>query len=145
MPLEQRLRDEILVYCVRDLPGDMDWHIRQFDFVDDEELKNRLGRAYYAARYVSILMETLRPEGEFSHPFIKFQVIQYASIYEAVVAYLLWTRYGNHPEVKKLQTHKAYKPVNALGSSTRITADYADYGDTPAFTFLCAMRRCDPA
>jgi hypothetical protein len=119
--LNKNLRDEILAYCVRDLPGDMDWHIEQFYFIDDEELRNRLGRAYCAARYVAKLMEALRPEGEFSHPFVKFQVIQYASIYEAVVAYLLWTRYGDHPEVKKLQTHKAYKPVAALGSSTRMT------------------------
>lgn len=55
------------------------------------------------------------------HPFVKFQIIQYASIYEAVVAYLLWTEYKNDPEVIKLQTHKAYKPVSALGNLTAIT------------------------
>lgn len=123
MPLEQTQRDQIPAYCIRDLPGDMDWHIAQFEFVDDPELKNRLGRAYYAARYVAKLMEALRPEGDFSHPFVKFQIIQYASIYEAVVAYLLWTRYADHPEVKQLQTHKAYKPVPALGKLTQMSFD----------------------
>jgi len=123
MPLEQTLRDEIFAYCTRDLPGDIHWHIAQFDFVDDQELKNRLGRAYYASRFVAKLMEALRPEGDFSHPFVKFQIIQYASIYEAVIAYLLWTRYRDHSEVKKLQTHKSYKPVAALGSLTRMTYD----------------------
>jgi hypothetical protein len=123
MPLRQELRDEILAYCIRDLPGDMEWHIEQFKFVDDVELKNSLGRAYYAARYVAKLMEALRPEDEFSHPFVKFQIIQYASIYEAVVAFLLWTKYADHAEVKKLQTHKAYRPVHALGSLTKMTFD----------------------
>jgi hypothetical protein len=122
MPLSKELRDEILGYCVRDLPGDMDWHIGQFSFIDDAELRNSLGRAYYCARYISKLMEALRPE-EFSHPFVKFQIIQYASIYEAVVAYLLWNKYADHPEVKTLQTHKAYKPVAALGNLTKMTFD----------------------
>ncbi|MGM4965747.1 hypothetical protein AB7714_19785 [Tardiphaga sp. 1201_B9_N1_1] len=123
MPLEQTLRDNILAYCTRDLPGDIEWHIAQFEFIDDSELKKSLGRAYYAARYVAKLMEALRPDVEFSHPFVKFQIIQYASIYEAVVAFLLWTKYQDHPEVKKLQTHKAYKPVSALGSLTKMTFD----------------------
>lgn len=123
MPLDQPLRDQILSYCVRDLPGNMEWHIRQFSFVDDVELKNSLGRAYYAARYIAKLMEALRPEDEFSHPFVKFQIIQYASIYEAVVAYLLWEKFKDHAEVQKLQTHKAYKPVSALGNLTEMTFD----------------------
>jgi hypothetical protein len=123
MPLEQRQRDEILSYCVRDLPGDIDWHVGQFSFVDDEELRRRLGRAFYAARYVSKLMEALRPDNGFEHPFVKFQIIQYASIYEAVIAYLLWTSYAEHPEVKKLQTHMTYKPVSALGHATQMSYD----------------------
>lgn len=123
MPLSQDLRDQILAYCTRDLPGDIQWHIEQFSFVDDGDLKTSLGRAYYAARYVAKLMEALRPEEGFSHPFVKFQIIQYASIYEAVVAFLLWSKYADHPEVQQLQTHKAYKPVSALGSLTKITFD----------------------
>jgi hypothetical protein len=53
----------------------------------------------------------------------KFQIMQYASIYEAVITYLLWTRYAKHEEVITLQTHKAYKPVNALGSLTSMLFD----------------------
>jgi len=123
MPLNQEQRDEIFAYCTRDLPGDLAWHVDQFSFVTDEKLKASLGRAYYSARYVYKLMEALRPSAEFSHPFVKFQIIQYASIYEAVVAYLLWTVFCDHDEVKKLQTHKAYRPVAALGSLTKMTYD----------------------
>jgi hypothetical protein len=78
-------------------------------------------------------MEALRAGGDEVHPFIKFQIMQYASIYEAVVAHLLWTRYIDHPEVKALQTHRSYKPVAALGSATSMK-----FGDEQLFT--CVYR-----
>lgn len=123
MPLDKELRDKIDDYCKRDLPGDLEWHIQQFVFIENVELKNRLGRAFYSARYVSKLMEALYVTEDDIHPFVKFQIIQYASIYEAVTTYLLWEKFANHAEVKSLQIHKAYKPVSALGSLTRITYD----------------------
>ena len=133
MPLEETLREQIQTYCTRDLPGDLQWHVEQFDFVVDTELKKRLGRAFYSARYVGKLMEALLAAGDVIHPFVKFQIMQYASIYEAVISYLLWTKHAEHIEVKKLQTHKAYKPVSALGSLTKMK-----YGDEELFT--CAYR-----
>lgn len=126
MPLEQGLREQINDYCKRDLPGDINWHISQFDFIDNTELRNKVGRAFYSARFISKLMEGLYVEGDEIHPFVKFQIIQYASIYEAVTTYLLWEKYSEHTEVKALQTHKAYKPVSALGSLTKLTYDGAD-------------------
>lgn len=123
MSLEKDVRDFIQQYCTKDLPGNLDWHIQKFNFIDDNELGERLGRAFYSARYMSKLMEALYVEGNELHPFVKFQVMQYASIYEAVITYLLWNRFKDHEEVIKLQTHKAYKPVSALGSLTDIQFD----------------------
>jgi len=114
MPLDESLRKDIHSYCVRDLPGDLQWHINQFQFLEDPELMKRLGRAFYSARYLAKLMEALFANGDEIHLFVKFQIMQYASIYEAVVSNLLWGKYVDHDEVKKLQTHKAYKPVDAL-------------------------------
>jgi len=133
MPLDELLRNSIDTYCKRDLPGDLQWHVDQFTFITNIELKKRLGRAFYSARYVAKLMEALRVAGDEIHPFVKFQIIQYASIYEAVIAYVLWTRYAEHAEVKSLQTHKAYKPVSALGSLASMK-----YGDEEIFT--CVYR-----
>src|SRR6476469_4576691 len=107
MPLEQGLREQINDYCKRDLPGDINWHINQFDFIDNVDLRNKIGRAFYSARVISKLMEGLYVAGEDIHPFVKFQIIQYASIYEAVTTYLLWNKYSQHPEVLRLQVHKA--------------------------------------
>ena len=133
MPLEEAQRNSIDAYCKRDLPGDLQWHVDQFSFIIDEELRKRLGRAFYSARYVGKLMEALLASGDEIHPFVKFQIMQYASLYEAVVSYLLWTRYVDHLEVKALQTHKAYKPVNALGNLTSMK-----YGEEALFT--CVYR-----
>ncbi len=133
MPLEEILRNSIQAYCKRDLPGDLKWHVDQFSFITDLELQRRLGRAFYSARYVGKLMEALFASGDKIHPFVKFQIMQYASIYEAVVSHLLWGRYVEHPEVKSLQTHKAYKPVNALSSLTSMK-----YGEEELFT--CVYR-----
>lgn len=118
MPLDQSTRDTIDAYCKRDLPGDLQWHVDQFSFVTDDELRKRLGRAFYSARYIGKLMEALFASGDEGHAFVKFQVMQYASIYEAVISLLLWSTYKDHSEVTILQTHKSYKPVSALGSQT---------------------------
>lgn len=116
MPLEKEVRESVQNYCTKDLPGDLEWHIKKFDFIDnDNELKDRLGRAFYSARYMAKLMEALYVSGNELHPFVKFQIIQYASIYEAVITYLLWNKFKDDSEVVALGTHKAYKPVSALG------------------------------
>lgn len=133
MPLDESTRNTIHDYCVRDLPGDMQWHINQFSFINDQELKNRLGRAFYSARYTYKLMEATFVQGDEQHPFVKFQIMQYASIYEAVITNLLWGVFKEHQEVVELQTHKSYKPVNALGNLTSIK-----YGDEDIFT--CVYR-----
>lgn len=123
MPLEDHQRNLIDAYCKRDLPGDIDWHISQFHFIDNLELRNRLGRAFYSGRYIGKLMEALSPMDGDMHPFVKFQIMQYASIYEAVIVHLLWRKFENHSEVLALQTHKAYKPIRAFASPTNMTYD----------------------
>ena len=129
MSLEKTLRDQIHLYCSKDLPGDLNWHIQQFVFIDDIELRERLGRAFYAARYMSKLMEALYVQDNELHSFIKFQVMQYASIYEAVITHLLWNKFKDHKEVVALQTHKANKPICALANLTTIK-----YGDEQIYT-----------
>jgi len=133
MPLDEATRNLIHDYCVRDLPGELQWHVDQFSFVDNEELRLRLGRAYYSARYIYKLMEATFVSGNERHPFVKFQIMQYASIYEAVVVNLLFGRFASHPEVTQLQTHKAYKPIAALAGITEMM-----YGDEKIHT--CVYR-----
>lgn len=67
------------------------------------------------------------------HAFVKFQIMQYAAIYEAVITYLLWNKYGEHPELLSISTHKAFKKMDALGKTTKITL-----GGEPIYT--CVLR-----
>ena len=134
MPLDSKMRDDIHNYCTRDLPGDVSWHINKFNFIDDnEELKKRVGRAFYSARYMSKLMEGIYASGDEIHSFVKFQIIQYAAIFEAVISYLLWNKFSNHDEMKQLAIHKSYKPVSAFGSLVEMK-----YGDEEIYT--CVYR-----
>lgn len=133
MPLDPELRNSIHSYCIRDLPGDLQWHVDQFPFIDNLELRKRLGRAYYSARYVGKLMEAIQAAGDEIHPFIKFQIMQYASIFEAVITHLLWDRFKQHEEVVSLQMHKAYKPVQAFGKLTKMHYDLEEL-------FTCVYR-----
>jgi hypothetical protein len=133
MPLSPEVRSLVSEYCKRDLPGDMQWHIDQFGFIADAELRTRLGRAFYSARYIAKLYEGLWATGGDEHAFLKFQIIQYASIYEAVISNLLWGRYAGNPEVLKLQTHKAYKKVSAFGQLVSMR-----YGDE--LVYPCVYR-----
>ncbi len=110
MPLTEATRASVHSYCKADLPGDLRWHVDQFSFIADIELQKRLARAFYSARYIAKLMEALFASQDEIHAFVKFQIMQYASIFEAVISNLLWNRYRDHAEVKTLQTHKAYKP-----------------------------------
>jgi hypothetical protein len=111
---------EINAYCKRDLP-DLPWFLEEFDFIDQPTLRTRLARAFYAARYIYKLMEALRVTGDELHAHIKFQIIQYASIYEAIISHLLWNKFRDHDRVKTLETHKSYKKIAGLAGPTKIT------------------------
>ncbi len=110
----------INAYCKRDIPV-FSWFLEEFDFVEQPILRTRLARAFSAARYIYKLMEALQVTGDELHAHVKFQVIQYASIYEAVITYLLWTKFRDHHRVKTLETHKSYKKIAGLAGPTRIT------------------------
>ena len=52
MPIDEKIRIQLEDYCKKDLPGNIEWHINQFKFIEDAELRNRIGRAYYSTRYL---------------------------------------------------------------------------------------------
>jgi len=120
VPLDEDVKNNVLDYCKRDLPQTFDWYLDEFDFVKDEDLQKELAKEFYSARYIYKLMEALNVSDFELHAHAKFQIIQYASIYEALISYLLREYLTDEDQVKKLQVHKAYKPVSALSSLTEI-------------------------
>ncbi|GAA1440724.1 hypothetical protein [Leifsonia poae] len=108
MPLPEPTRTEAIEYARSDLPGDLTWHREYFDFIDDEELRSRLGQEFYAARYLYKLWEGLRIEEDWAiQAQIQLQVQQYASIYEACIHHLLFVEAAHEPEVEQLFTFEA--------------------------------------
>lgn len=123
MSLENDKINEIMSYCKRDLPQSYSWYLSEFDFIKDEDLKNELSKEFYSARYIYKLMEALNVSDFELHAHAKFQIIQYASIYEAVINYLLKEYLKDKVSVKNLYYHKVYKPIAALAAPTKIYYD----------------------
>ena len=131
-PLPKEARDEVLAYCDRDLAGDGVYE-RIFDFIDDKPLRDRLIREVKSARYIYKLMSALGLEGAKLEAHLKFQITQYASVYESVICHILWTTFKDSPELKTLETHKTYKKVCELPQKLAMTFDEEPLA-------LCALR-----
>jgi hypothetical protein len=80
---------EILNFCERDVvPAEnappnnkQKWFFGYFDFIENETLRRNLGYAFYQARFVQKLTTALKLDGWRLIALLKFQIIQYASIY----------------------------------------------------------------
>lgn len=120
MPLEKALRNTVLDYCDRDLPPDT--HVAAlFDFIDDEKLRERVEAEFKAARYIYKLGEALNASDERLHAHVKFQIVQYAGIYEAIIVNLLWGRYAGTSQVMDIEYHNTLRKVATMPSNIQMT------------------------
>lgn len=101
MPLPVSTRNEIIGYAQRDLPEET-WFLDYFDFVTDTNLRKRLGAEFWSARLIYKLLESVRAMGGLQRAQIKLQVLQYASMYEAILHYLLFHVYHDTAVVRAL-------------------------------------------
>ena len=131
MSLGQTTIDQVMAYCQRDLPTNQKWFEEEFNFIKSASLRKELAKEFYAARYIYKLMEALHVSGVELHAHAKFQIMQYASIYEACINYILKEVYRTHAEVIKISTHRSLKEVSALSKHTKIS-----YDGTPALICL---------
>jgi hypothetical protein len=121
VPLPPEIRDSLDSYARDDLDGDLEGHVRFFDFLaDDAELQRRVGEEYFTARYLYKFFEGMRIEDEWARRAqVQLQVQQYASIYEACVHHLLFARAADMPAVRGLLRIRTLKPWT-------VTADLRD-------------------
>lgn len=116
MPLEEKERLRVLSYCEKHIEPS-DWFRSQVKFVEDEKLIDEMNLAFYSARHMEKLGEALAVSGDKRHPHLKFQIVQYASIYEAIIVHLLFVRYKNHEDVKKILTDREYVKVSDVSKA----------------------------
>jgi hypothetical protein len=104
MSFKPDVKREIIQYVHAQLPTD-DWYDKYFDFVADEDLRKRLSEEFKATRAVYKLFRGLDAIDWWQRAEVRIQVLQYASIYEAVIHHILFDRLGSTEEVRRLVEH----------------------------------------
>ena len=122
MPISATTIKSIRDYCAKDLEPVQayEW---MFDFVADPTLKALIIEEFKSARYIYKLMEALKADGKELIAHVKFQITQYAAIYEAIIVHLLWTKFASTLEVKEIEYHKTFKKVADWPKLMEVTVD----------------------
>lgn len=130
MPLKKNTITDIIKYCNRDLVPNQefnasteyhsDWFVDYFSFLDNKTLSQHLGDAYYQARFMYKLMSALSLPLAKQKGIVKFQIVQYASICEAVLDTAI-TRYFKTEAEEKFSFTELVPYQNALSAYTKIS------------------------
>lgn len=111
MPFSTSTQEEIVDYCTNHLPED-DWYKEQFDFITDEELRERIIQEFKAIRFAYKLYEGIAAEDENLIFEVRNQILAYASIYEAVIENVLESYYSDTVEFDDLMHHYVLKKIS---------------------------------
>lgn len=116
MPLSYDLRRKVLDYCDAHLDSDVAVSA-MFSFLNKSNLQQRIEAEFYAARYIYKLSEALDLSDKRLEAHVKFQIVQYAGIYEAIIVHMLWEVYKSHPAVLAIEYHSSLKIAATLPNS----------------------------
>ena len=106
MPFSESIKNAVYDYCNRHL-ADKDWYNGEFEFVEDVTIRKRLVEEFKGTRFAYKLYEGLEAKEENLIFEIRHQILAYASIYEAVLHYILYNYYQDTPEFHTMQYHIA--------------------------------------
>ena len=130
MSLPKERITEVDRYCNRDLVPDQDfspddqyhneWFISYFSFLHDPQVEEQLGDAFYQARFMYKLMNALNLPLAKQKGIVKFQIVQYASICEAVLD-LAINRFFKEDAENEFSVNELVKYPNAISADTKIT------------------------
>jgi len=101
MSLEKPIQEKVYEYVQKHLPND-EWYLSYFDFVTDADLRERLAEEFKAARSVYKLFRGIDASDWWLRAQVRIQILQYASIYEAVIHHILFDRLGAEESVRRL-------------------------------------------
>lgn len=113
MPFEPRLKAQIMEYCNNDLP-DFYYYNELYNFIKDKKLQERIKTEHKAVRFAYKLYEGIEATGDNLVFQIRNQILAYATIYEAVLDYVLTTFYNDSTEYENLLNFKLLKEWNGL-------------------------------
>lgn len=104
MPLEKGIIEDIKNYCESHLPEN-NWYENEFNFISDDNLRKRIIQEFKAIRFAYKLYEGIQAEEENLIFQVRNQILSYASIYEAIIEYVLTTYYNATKEYDELMHH----------------------------------------
>ena len=110
----------------------IEWFRKQFSFIPDQGVQLQLGEAFYEARFMYGFMSVLNLPVAKSKGLIKYQIIQYASICEALLNFTIQT-YFEEEFGEQYAGQSLVKLPNAISKLTSISYD----GDP---VFLCKYK-----
>ena len=134
MAFSNDTKNEILEYCNRHLPHNY-WYESTFDFIKDEDLKDRIIREFKSVRFAYKLYEGISAEDENLVFQIRNQILAYASIYEAVIEYVLLTYYSDSPEYDDLIHHTVPVQVSIPKNKKEILEKFLSHNGEEITTF----------
>lgn len=118
MPFNQKLKAEVMEYCNNDLP-DFYYYNELYDFIKDKKLRERIKTENKAIRFAYKLYEGIGATGDNQIFQIRNQILAYATIYEAVIDYVLQTYYNNSIEYNNLINFQLLKEWNGLTATKK--------------------------
>jgi len=104
MPFDIEIQKTIYEYCDSHI-ADENWFSEEFKFIKDEKLRERLVKEFKSIRFAYKLYEGIGAKDENKLFEIRMQILSYATIYEAVIHYVLYEFYSETEEFEEMTTH----------------------------------------
>lgn len=111
MPLDNNTKHTVYDYCNNHLP-EKSWYEAEFEFIEDAALRKRLVEEFQGIRFAYKLYEGIEAEHENMIFEVRHQIFAYATIYEAVLHYVLYTYYEDTEEFHRLQYHETLAKID---------------------------------
>lgn len=105
--LDEEFKSRIISMCSKHLPSD-DWFEKQFKFIKEDDLKERLVKEFKGIRFAYKFYACIGAKDENLLFEVRSQILSYASIYEFIIHYVLYTYYYDAPEFVEIRTNKKY-------------------------------------
>lgn len=127
--LKSSIIKQVINYCNRDIVPDSkfadlniypsEWFVQYFSFLEDSNVEKYLGDAFYQARFTYKLMTALKLPLSKHKAIVCFQIIQYASICEALLQTVI-SKYFKTQFEKKYAIIEYKKCPTAVSKVTKI-------------------------
>ena len=142
MAFTQETKEEILEYCSNHLPEDL-WYEKEFDFIQDDYLRNRIIQEFNATRFAYKVYEGISAENENLIFEVRNQILAYASIYEAVIENVLNTYYQNTTEFDELMHHTVPVEISIPQAKLAKLSKELEHDGKKIYTFTYVRRKKD--